>query len=107
MYEVLPPYGVPTIEILQPVPRLDTLEGKTICGVMGAHFHFDQTWPAIAELLQKKYPTAKFVGPEEFAPGAAKPGQIHGDPSQDEFFEALPDRLKEYGCDAVVSGNGC
>ena len=105
VYEVCPPYGVPTIETLQPSSRLDTMDGKTICGLFGGSFHFNETWPVIVELLKKKYPTAKFVGPAEFAPGVEF-GQIH---SEDEaaLVEALPDLLKQYGCDAVVSGNGC
>jgi hypothetical protein len=106
VYEVLPPYGKPTIEVLQPAPRLDTLEGKTICGIYGGSFHFEETWPVIVELLQKKYPTAKFVGPEELFPD--QPGGImYGGANEPALLEALPALLKQYKCDAAIVGNGC
>ena len=98
VYEVYPPYGVPTIEVLQPVPRLDTLEGKTICGIGGA-FHFEETWPVMAEVLAEKYPTAKLLGPEVIpnlfgVSGTPDPVEIAAE-------------LKKHNCDAVIAGNGC
>jgi len=115
VYEVYPPYGVPTMEMVQPVPRLDTLEGKTICGIVGGAYHFVETWPVIVELLQEKYPTAKFVGTLEFiegTPGVREAAVVEGgsfshSQVEDELLEALPALLKKYGCDAVISGNGC
>jgi hypothetical protein len=76
---------------VQPVKRLDTLEGKTICGI-GTSFHFEVTWPVLVGLLQKKYPTAKFVGPDKIT-------------KSDEV--GLPQQLKENKCDALIAGNGC
>ena len=102
VYEVFPPYGVPSVEILQPVPRLDTLDGKTICGFNAhAQWRFDETWPMIAELLQKKYPAAKFTSTLGDKLDATKY------PKEQDFLDALPDLLKQYECDAVVVGNGC
>ena len=97
LYAVYAPYGHPTREPLNPVARLDTLEGKTICGIFGGSFHFPDTFPVIADLLKEKYPTAKFVGPEEFGTDTT----IIQDP------EKLGPLLEQYGCDAVISGNGC
>ena len=97
VYEVLPPYGLSSIKVLQPVKRLDTLEGKTIAGVYGALFHFEETWPVIVELLKKKYPTAKFVGWQEFGRDSA----VLEDSAK------LGALLKQYKVDAVVVGNGC
>jgi hypothetical protein len=51
-------------------------------------------------LLKKKYPTAKFVGWEEF-------GKFGADEFEIPLLKALPDKLKQYKCDAVISGNGC
>ena len=79
--------------------RLDTLEGKTICGLYNGVFHFDKTWPLIKQLLSKKYPGIKFVDWEEF-------GKFYGK-EEIALLEALPDKLKQYGCDAVISGRGC
>lgn len=80
-------------------PRLDSLLGKTICGLYNGAYYFDQTWPWLKEMLSKRFPGVKFVGVEEF-------GRFF---SKDEaaLHKALPDKLKEYGCDAVISGRGC
>ncbi len=42
-------------------PRLDTLHGKTICEVSNNSWDDYRTFPFIRDLLQKQYPTAKFV----------------------------------------------
>jgi len=105
VYEVYPPYAHPTIEVLQPAPRLDTLEGKTICGIFGGAFHFEETWPVIAELLQKKYPTATFIGPDVISEGTGL-NSVYPD-WELEDPELVARLVEEYKCDAVVSGNGC
>jgi len=97
-YVVYPPYGQPTVTVQKPVARLDTLEGKTICGV-GNSFHFEETFPVIAGLLAKKYPTAKFIGPDVF-------NKIGGG-TTDGILAALPAAAKENKCDAFIVGNGC
>ncbi len=97
VYEVVPPYGVPTAKVARPVKRLGNLEGKTIAGVYGALFHFEETWPVIEQLLKKEYPTVKFVGWEEFG----RDGAVLEDPVK------LGALLKQYKVDAVVVGNGC
>ncbi len=80
-------------------PRLDTLEGKTICGLFNGVFYFEKTWPLVKQVLSQKYPGIKFVDWEKL-------GLFY---SQDETasLKALPDKLKQYGCDAVISGRGC
>ena len=80
-------------------PRLDTLEGKTICELSNGVFYFDKTWPLIQQLLSKKYPGIRFVGWEEFGKFYSK--------EEMSLLEALPGKLAQYGCDAVVSGRGC
>jgi hypothetical protein len=105
VYEVLPPYGLPSIKVLQPINRLDTLEGKTICGLFGGSYHFEETFPKIAELLKKKYPTASFIGPDVIS-------KNQGINSVWPDWEArnpqlIANLIKQYKCDAVVSGNGC
>ncbi len=116
-YAVVPPYGVPTMTVLQPVKRLDTLEGKTVCGLFGGGFHFEETFPAIAQLLAKKYPTAKFIAPmdmiKDFGPkstGTVKLGDPRGNiPSGWDAKDPnlVANMIKFYKCDAVISGNGC
>jgi len=115
VYEVLPPYGHPTITLLQPSKRLDTLDGKTVCGIMGGAYRFNETWPMIKDVLAKKYPTAKFVGTLEFIEGTpnvaqsaiAEGGSFGHAGVEDALLEALPALLKKYKCDAAVVGNGC
>ena len=98
LYEVLPPYGHPTMEVAQPAPRLDTLDGKPICGIKNHIFRFEETWPIIVESLQKKYPNAKFSDTLwEKVDGTY--------PNEQAFLDALPDLIEKYECDAVVVGN--
>jgi len=99
VYDVFPPYGVPTIESLQPAPRLDTLDGKTICGI-GGSFHGEETFPVIADLLAKKYPTAKFV------PNAVLNEEVTSD-WEAKDPELIARLMEKHECDALIVGNGC
>ncbi|MBI2859510.1 MAG: hypothetical protein HYX90_10565 [Chloroflexi bacterium] len=80
-------------------PRLDTLNGKTLCGIWNGVFYFEKTWPMVKEALARKYPGVKFVDWE-------KMGLFYG-PHETPNLEALPEKLKQYKCDAVISGRGC
>ncbi len=114
VYEVLPPYGHPTMKVLAPPKRPDTLDGKTVCGLMGGLFHFEETWPVIVEVLKKKYPTAKFVGPADIAKdfkgstvvlNATTGGIPSGWDAKDP--QLVANIIKQFKCDVVISGNGC
>ncbi len=102
-YEVLYPLGRAShqesaeTELL--APRLTSLEGKTICELWNRLFHGNMTFPMIEELLAKRYPGVKFVPYTKF-------GYTHG-ADEDQVVADLPRKLQEYGCDAVISGNGC
>jgi hypothetical protein len=80
-------------------PRLDSIEGKTICALYNGVFHFEETWPLIQELLSMKYPTTRYVGWEEFGTFIGK--------EEGPLLDVLAAKLKLRGCDAVVSGRGC
>ncbi|MBI2858988.1 MAG: hypothetical protein HYX90_07910 [Chloroflexi bacterium] len=97
--EVVWPLGKLTQRPQQIAPRLNTLEGKTICGLLGWHFRFEETWETLKPLLAKRYPGIKFVGWEQF--GSLQPT------TETTILEALPGKLKEHGCDAVITGTGC
>jgi hypothetical protein len=75
-------------------PRLDTLEGKTICELWDASWEGDRTFPLIRDLLQGKYPTAKFVPYTEFPIGSA----VMQAPGIDQI-------AKKKGCQAAIVGN--
>jgi len=100
--KVVSPLGEVTVEEGTMAPRLDTLEGKTICMTWNGSFKSNVTLTVIAELLSKKYPTIKVIPytemPRSFkvpAPGTTSPEQT-----------TLAATFKENGCDAVISGNG-
>ncbi len=80
-------------------PRLDTLDGKTICSLFDGVFRFDETWPIIKDLLAKKYPGVKFVDWDKFGVFIGK--------KELGLHEALASKLRQFGCDAVISGRGC
>ena len=98
-YEVVYPLGRSTIAVKPLAPRLDTLEGKTICELWNDKFFGNITFPIIEELMVKKYPGVKFVPYTKF-------GYTYG-ATEARDIAALPKRLVEYGCNAVISGNGC
>jgi hypothetical protein len=56
-------------------------------------------FPVIEKELAKRYPGIKFVGYDVF-------GCTHG-PEEREVLAALPDKIRENKCDAVISGVGC
>ena len=50
-------------------PRLDTLEGKTICELSNDTWQAHRVLPEIRRLLQERFPTAKFIPYTEFPTG--------------------------------------
>ncbi len=98
-YEVVWPRGKRTIEVIRLAKRLDTLEGKTVCELWDWMFRGDQMFPTIEKELAKRYPGSKFVSYKVF-------GSTHGS-EEAKVLAALPDKLKQNKCDAVISGVGC
>ncbi len=99
MYEVVWPRGKRTADSVSLVKRLDTLEGKTVCELWDWIFHGDQIFSSIEKELAKRYHDIKFVSYEAF-------GSIYG-AQEGKALTTLPDKLKQYICDAVISGIGC
>ena len=91
--ELFDPTGAIEISELH-APRLDTLEGKTICEVSDGMWEAARMSPLIRELLQKQFPTAKFIPSTEFPVGIS---QID--------IDNIGDLVKAKGCDAVIVGN--
>ena len=98
-YRVVWPRGVKTAGVRPLAKRLDSLEGKTVCELWDYVFRGDEIFPLLRDALRERYPSVRFVGYEEF-------GSTHGDRER-EILEGLPDRLRELGADAVISGMGC
>lgn len=62
-------------------------------------FRGDEIFPMVEKELVKQYPRLRFVGYEVF-------GTTHGG-EEAKTIAALPDKLRQNGCDAVISGMGC
>lgn len=91
--QLYPPTG--GIEVTQlHAPRVSDLNGKTICELSDNQWQAQRTFVALREVLQKQFPTAKFIAYTEFPTGSDgidndKTAQI----------------TKDKGCQAVIVGN--
>jgi hypothetical protein len=97
-YEVLWPLGKIVSEKVTLAPRITDLSGKTICELSDYGFRAEEIFPLIRASLAKRYPGIKFIEYETF-------GNTHG-PHEAEIIATLADRLRQCGCDAVISGVG-
>jgi predicted secreted protein len=99
--------GPVTLEVLNPMssievttlfaPRLDTLEGKTICE-LAMEWQAPRTMPYMREILKNKYPSAKFIGWEDMP-------RIGGLDEAGSELVPVVEAVKASGCDAVIVGN--
>jgi hypothetical protein len=103
-YEVVSPLGEPVTESVTMAPRLNTLEGKTICEIWNGGFRGDESFPLIERMLRERYPTVRMIPYSEFP--LTTVASFHPEKKQ-ETLEALRVKIKEKGCDAVIAGNGC
>lgn len=101
IFNVVSPVAQRYVEKIVMAPRLDTLEGKTICELWNESFNADKTFSIIRKLLKQKYPGIKVIPCTEMPiHHTMEDIGIINEPS-----EALITALKEKGCDAVISGN--
>lgn len=97
-YAVVWPLGRRASRSVVPAERHHDLAGKTVCELWDLLFRGEEIYPLIREELSRRYPGIKFIDYSAF-------GNTHG-AKQSELVAALPELLKRYGCDAVVSGIG-
>ncbi len=102
VYRVVRPTGDVVYPMITQAPRLDTLDGKTICLTSNQGFKSHVTFPVITALLRQKYSNVKIVLPEDM-PRAVKPP---AEGAKDPATEAMTAALRQKGCQAVISGNG-
>ncbi len=102
MYLVVKPTGDVVHPMITQAPRLDTLEGKTICMVSNEGFKSHVTFPVIEDLLRQKYSNLKLIPPADM-PRAQKPPAAG---TTDTATDAMIAAIKQKGCQAVISGNG-
>ncbi len=98
-YEVVWPRGRKTVEVTSLAERLQSLEGKTIALIWDYLFRGDEIFPVLEAELGKRFPGIKFVNYDVF-------GSTHGH-DEGEVIAQLPEKLKEHGADAVISGMAC
>jgi len=99
LQRVVWPRGRKTVAVKAVAPRLSTLEGKTIAELWDDLFRGDEIFPVLREALRARFPGVRFVGYETF-------GSTHG-AREHEVVTRLPERLREHGVDAVISGMAC
>lgn len=103
LYEVVNPIGEPAIAAAPAAPRLDYLEGKTVCEVSNAEFKAEESLTVVRQMLRDRYPTVNVVPFTEFP--LAKVATWRG-PIKEENEAMWRTALTEKGCDAVITGNG-
>ncbi len=91
--EVYNPTGA--IEVaLRHAPRLDSLEGKTICEISDAVWENYRIFPEIRQLMRERFPTATIIPYSEFPTGLSA---IDND--------EIAHLVKKKGCNGVIVGN--
>jgi len=98
-YEVLWPRSPRQTRVKPLAKRLDTLAGKTVAQVWDHVFRGDEVFEFLESGLKARFPGVRFVSWREF-------GSTHGSEER-EVVAALPQRFRELGVDAVISGMGC
>lgn len=100
LYSVVSPEGIRAASDRNASPSLPDLNGKVIGELWNHGFRGDETFPIIEKLIKEKYPEVRFVSYKEF-------GNFHDPSEEDKIMASLPEKMKRYGCDAVLVGNGC
>jgi hypothetical protein len=100
-YEVVSPVAEHNIEMITMAPRLDNLEGMTICELWNESFKSNVTFSVIRDLLKNKYPGINIIPYTEMP----KHHMMDDPEATNEVSSALIAALKDKGCDAVISGN--
>lgn len=101
-FSVASPVGqlAPTVKRQRTAPRLSDLKGKTVCEVWNGMFRGDVLFPAIRELLKKRYPGVKIIPYDEF------PTMPHSFAEMAKIQESIKQAVPQKGCDAVITGVG-
>jgi hypothetical protein len=96
-WELFDPTGAVEVTQLH-APRVADLNGKTVCELSDGTWEDHRTFPLIRELLQKQYPTAKFIPYTDFPHGSGPGGYLMDD-------DKVAEMVKKKGCQAVITGN--
>ena len=97
-FEVLWPLAKKAKRAESTATAVGDLSGKTVAELWDYIFRGEIIYPMIRERLRERYPGVKFVDYTQF-------GNIHG-PKQRDIVAGLAAKLRDLGCDAVISGIG-
>ncbi len=97
-YKVVWPLGKRVAEKVTLAPRIGDLRNKTICELSDYGFRAEEMFPVIRASLSQRYPGIQFVEYDIF-------GNTHG-PHENAIIASLAEKLRQFGCDAVISGVG-
>jgi hypothetical protein len=100
--EVISPVGGKTIRGKSSAKRLDTLNGKTVCELWNGDFKGDFTFPVFRGFLKERFPGVRVIPYTEFPNSSIRGTPAH----QRDLEEQMVARVREKGCDAVITGNG-
>jgi hypothetical protein len=97
-YEVVWPLGKRVTENVALAPRIGDLSNKTVCELSHYGYRGEEIFPIIRATLSQRYAGIRFVGYNTF-------GNIHGT-QEAEIVAGLANKLRQCGCEAVISGVG-
>ena len=98
-YEVVWPRSERKSELTPLARRLETLDGVKVAQLWDFLFRGDEVFEALEDDLRARFPKIEFISWREF-------GNTHGD-EEVQILAGLPQRLKDLGVGAVISGMGC
>lgn len=102
-WEVVKPVGASAVQSMDLAPRVDTLNGKTVCEVWNGGFGGEITFPIIEEMLRQRYPSVRVIPYSEFPLSTIAAMNAS---TKAERLEAIKAALAEKGCDVLITGNG-
>jgi hypothetical protein len=99
---VVSPAGLQLRAIGAVSPHLDTLEGKTIGEIYNNHFKGEFMFQTYRRLFKERFPGIRIIPYDQFPIV-----YVGGDPaSQKKTAKEIARLAKEWGVDALISGNG-
>jgi hypothetical protein len=99
---VISPQGLQLRAVGAASPHLDTLEGKTIGEVYNNHFKGELMFRTYRRLFEQRYPGVKIIPYDQFPIV-----YVGGDPAaQKKTAKDIAARAREWGVDALITGNG-
>lgn len=102
-YKAMSPLSEPNAGKINMAPRLNTLEGKTVCEIWNGGFRGDISFPIIERILKEQYPTVKLVPYTKFS--LVTIASLHPE-CKEKTLETVRDQLQKEGCEALITGNG-